>query len=235
VTKTATQAVTIVNVPPALSGIAISGPASVNESSSAAYTATATWSDNTTTAVTPAWGVSPAAYASISASGLLTTLAVTANQSVTITASYTSGGVTKTATQAVTIVNVPPVPAAPMNMNISGPVQSTPAKLFLLAWDPVATYTDGTPIGTVSVSYSAYWTTDETLSVGTLRALANSIPGTSVTFDPAAAGMLHNQRVYLTARAILGTGQHSSLSGGLTWVAINEGPVAPSNPAILKR
>jgi len=135
----------------------------------------------------------------------------------------------------VTIVNAQPVPAAPMNMILSGPVQTSPSKLFQLGWDPVTLYMDGTPIGTVSVSYSAYWTTDETLTVGTLRALASSIPGTSVTFDPAAEGMVHNQRVYLTAKAILGTGQQSPLSEGLTWVAINEGPVAPSNPTIIKR
>jgi hypothetical protein len=122
-----------------------------------------------------------------------------------------------------------------MNMYLTGPVQTSPVTLFRLGWDPVATYTDGTPIGTVSVSYTAYWTTDDTLSVGSLRSLANSIPGMSVTFDPAAEGMGQNQRVYLTARAILGTGQQSALADALSWVAINQGPVAPSNPSILKR
>ncbi|HEX9204515.1 MAG TPA: putative Ig domain-containing protein, partial [Candidatus Deferrimicrobiaceae bacterium] len=235
VNRSATQSVTIVNVPPALTGLSIAGPSSVNESSSGTYAATATWSDNSTTTVTPTWSVSPSTYASLSSSGVLTTLAVPSNQSATVTASYTSGGVTRTATQAVTIVNVPPVPAAPTNMNLSGPVQTTPVALFRLGWDPVTMYTDGTPIGTVSVTYNAYWTTDETLSVGTLRNLATSIPGTSVTFDPIAAGMVQNQRVYFTSRTVLATGEQSSLSEGLTWVAINEGPVAPSNPAIMKR
>jgi hypothetical protein len=120
-------------------------------------------------------------------------------------------------------------------MILSEPVQTSPVKLFRLGWDPVTTHTDGTAIGTVSVSYSAYWTTDETLTVGSLRALATSIPGTSVTFDPAAEGMLHNQRVYLAAKAILATGQQSPLSEGVSWVAINEGPIAPSNPTIIRR
>jgi hypothetical protein len=120
-------------------------------------------------------------------------------------------------------------------MILSGPVQSSPVKLFRLDWDPVTLYTNGNPIGTVSVNYSAYWTTDASLAPGTLRPLATSIPGTSVTFDPAAEGMVHNQRVYLTARATLATGQQSPLSEGLTWVAINEGPVAPSNPTIIIR
>jgi hypothetical protein len=152
-----------------------------------------------------------------------------------VSASYTSGGVTRSATQAVTIVDVPPDPAVPANIIISGPVQTSPVELFRLGWDPVTMYMDGTPIGTVSVSYSAYWTTDETLSVGTLRVLATSIPGTSITFDPAAEGMLHNQRVYLTAKATLATGRQSRLAIGLAWVAINEGPVAPSNPTIIKK
>jgi hypothetical protein len=160
---------------------------------------------------------------------------VTANQSVTVSASYTSGGATRSGSQNVTIENLPPLPAAPMNMELSGPVQTSPVPMFRLGWDPVTTYADGSPIGTVNVSYSAYWTTDETLSVGSLRSLASSIPGTSVTFDPVAAGMLQNQRVFLTARATLGTGQQSTLAEALSWVAINQGPVAPSNPAIMKR
>ncbi|MBI4933439.1 MAG: hypothetical protein HY828_06145, partial [Actinobacteria bacterium] len=56
---------------PTLSSIAISGATSVNEGATAAYTATATWSDNTTSAVTPTWSVTTA-YATINSAGLLT-------------------------------------------------------------------------------------------------------------------------------------------------------------------
>ena len=105
VTKTASKSVTIVYAP-ALTSLTITGPASVNESSSAGYSATATWSDGSTTAVTPTWSVTPATYASISASGLLTTLAVPGvNQSISVGASYTAGGVTKTAGKTVTIID----------------------------------------------------------------------------------------------------------------------------------
>ena len=38
---------------------------------------------------------------------MLTSLAVTADQTVTVTASYTAGGVTRTATKSVTIKNLP--------------------------------------------------------------------------------------------------------------------------------
>lgn len=101
-----------------LSSIAItSGPSTVNENSEATYAASATWSDNSVTTITPAWSVSPATYASISASGVLTTSAVPSDQAVTITASYTSGGVTKTATKAVTITNSNR-PVAPVGVRI---------------------------------------------------------------------------------------------------------------------
>ena len=104
---------------PILSGLTItSGPTSVNEKSTSPYTATATWSDGSTTTVTPTWSVTPATYASINSStGLLSTLAVTSNQSVTVTASFTAGGVTKSASKSVTIIDVPFLTA----LTITGP------------------------------------------------------------------------------------------------------------------
>ena len=103
VTKSATKSVTIVNT--TLTGLSISGPASVNEKSTATYTATASWSDGSTTTVAPTWSEN-SAYASISSGGVLTTASVTRNQTVKITASYTSGGVKKSATKSVTILNL---------------------------------------------------------------------------------------------------------------------------------
>ncbi len=89
-----------------LTSIAINGLSSLNEGATATYTATATWSDTTTSSVTPTWSVSPTTYANVSGAGLLTTLAVTANQSVTLTASYTAGSATRTATKTVSILDV---------------------------------------------------------------------------------------------------------------------------------
>jgi len=154
--------------------------------------------------------------------------------SSTFTVQVTGGG---TATKAftVTIADPAPSPAAPMNMQLSGPVQTIPTKMFSLAWDPVTTSADGTPIGSVSVRYSAYWTTDAALSLATLHTLTTLTYATSVIFDPAAEGMIHNQRVYLAAKAVLPTGEESALSEGLSWVAINDGPVSPANPTILTR
>ena len=100
-----------------LTSIAVSGPSSVNEGGTGTYTATATWSDGTTTSVTPTWSEN-SSYATISTGGVLTASAVTANQTVTVTASYTSGGVTRTASQSVTIVNVA---ATLTSIAVSGP------------------------------------------------------------------------------------------------------------------
>ena len=112
--KTGTLSVTIVDVAATLTSIAISGPSSVNEGGTGTYTATATWSDGTTTSVTPTWSTS---LGTISAGGLFTAPTVTANQTATIGASYTSG-VTRTASASVTVVNVA---ATLTSIAISGP------------------------------------------------------------------------------------------------------------------
>jgi hypothetical protein len=93
---------------PTLTGLTITGPASLNESTTATYTATASWSNGTTSAVTPTWSENSTAT-TISTAGVLTASAVTANTAVTVSASYTSGGVTQSATKAVTVVDVPVV------------------------------------------------------------------------------------------------------------------------------
>ncbi|MBW2319544.1 MAG: hypothetical protein JRF31_01545, partial [Deltaproteobacteria bacterium] len=92
-----------------LSSLSISGNHSVNENSSIGYTATATFSDGSTQTVTGGadW-TQDSPFASINGSGLLTASEVSEDVSVTIQASYTIGNVTKTATKAVTIIDVPP-------------------------------------------------------------------------------------------------------------------------------
>ena len=92
-----------------LTNLAITGPASVMESSTATYAATASFSDGTTQHVTAAatWSEN-SSFASI-AGGVLTTTAVTSDETVVISGSYTSGAVTKTATLSITVTNAPSV------------------------------------------------------------------------------------------------------------------------------
>lgn len=99
-TVSATLNVTIVSVP-VLTSLAISGSASLNGGSSTTYGATATFNDGSTSSVTPSWSVSPGTNATISSLGVLTTTSVRVAQWVTITASYTSNGVTQTTTKTV--------------------------------------------------------------------------------------------------------------------------------------
>jgi hypothetical protein len=188
------------------------------------------------TPVLPAWsGGSP--YASIGADGVLTTTAVSGDQSVTVTADYTPAGVTRTASAKVMIADLSVVTIMePKNVNVSGPLAESPSLPIRLAWDPVASYTDGTPIpaGTI-VDYSAYWTTDSTLSESSLKPLASSTLSTSVYFDPTAQGMNRNQRVYFTTRAKDSTGKQSHLSAPVPWKVSNTGPSPPRNGRINKK
>ena len=114
VTKTATKSVTIVfgSQTVTLTGLAISGPSSVKEGSLVKYTANASYSDGTSKAVTPTWSLGSKAYAYISTAGAFTAKAVTANQTVTVNASYTENGITQTASQNVTIVHAAPAASA---------------------------------------------------------------------------------------------------------------------------
>ena len=86
-----------------LASIAISGNAMVPAEGSATYRCTATYTDGTTSSVSPTWSLNSTTYGSISASGVLTARAPATSQSVTITAAYSG----KTATKTVTIQAVP--------------------------------------------------------------------------------------------------------------------------------
>jgi len=94
--------------PSALMDLTISGgPSAVNEGRSAAYTAAAKWGDGATSVVNATWNVTPTTYASIGATtGVLEARSVPGDQTVTVQASYESGGMTRTATMTVTIVDV---------------------------------------------------------------------------------------------------------------------------------
>ena len=92
-----------------LTSLSITGPATVLESSSATYAAIALFSDSTTQNVTAAaaW-TDNSTYASI-AGGVLTTAGVPGDQTVIIGSSYTSGGVSRSASLSVTVQNAPTV------------------------------------------------------------------------------------------------------------------------------
>ncbi len=103
---------------PTLSSLSISGNDFVSEDNSSNFVATAAFSDATAKTVTGnvTWSEN-SGYASINSSGVLTASEVTEDTTVTIQATYTIGGVTKTATKMVTVIDVPPsnfVPNTPI-------------------------------------------------------------------------------------------------------------------------
>jgi hypothetical protein len=88
-----------------LTGLYIDGLSSISEYGTETYTAAAIWSDDSTSTVTPDWSVN-SQMASISPFGVFSCQEEIANdQTVTITATYSSGGITKTDTMDVTIRN----------------------------------------------------------------------------------------------------------------------------------
>src|SRR5512140_2879994 len=219
---------------PNLSELFIGCPPSLNEGESGVCTATALWSNGTMTPVSPAWG-GGSPYASIGADGVLTAAQVSGDQPALVTADYTYNGVTRTASATVMIMDLSVVTVMePKNVNVSGPLASTSLPIRL-AWDSVAIYTDGTPIppGDI-VDYSAYWTTDSTLSESSLIPLASSTLSLSVYFDPTAQGMKRNQRVYFTTRAKDSTGKKSHLSAPISWKVSNAGLSSPTSGRIRK-
>ncbi|MBI5576768.1 MAG: cytochrome c [Deltaproteobacteria bacterium] len=154
VTKTASVSVTVVNgsvvVTKTLSGITVSGSSSVNEGATAAYTATASWSDGTKTSVSPTWSAN---LGSISTSGVFSAPQVTANQTATIGASYSVGGVTKTASVSVTVVNGSVVVTKTLSgITISG--SSSVNEGATAAYMATASWSDGTKTS-VSPAWSA--------------------------------------------------------------------------------
>ncbi|MCG3141134.1 MAG: Hercynine oxygenase [Anaerolineae bacterium] len=138
---------------PTLTSVAITdGPDSVNENSSANYRATAYFSDGTnqtTEDVTSfaTWSVNPTTYAEMDSSekGRLNTKSVTSNQAVTVSASYTTGGVTKTGQKTVTIVDVP-VSGDIITIDIQNFAQNFPgARQMKLVRIPAGTFQMGSP------------------------------------------------------------------------------------------
>ena len=112
------------------------------------------------------------------------------------------------------------------------------AETRTISWDPVTTYTGGTPLDAGTINYTAYWTTDPGL--GSLHAIGPSLTTTSTAFDPDVLGMTRGGPVYFTARAVLSTGEASPLSPAYAWVvppapATPVAPAAPTGGIIIKK
>jgi hypothetical protein len=100
------------------------------------------------------------------------------------------------------------------------------ARAETLAWNAVTTYTDGTSIGTATVTYRAFWSTSSTLS--SLAEIGASGSGTTRTFNIDTETMPRGTIIYLTSRAIVG-GVESANAAALSWNVPTKAPSAPTN------
>ncbi|HWV98499.1 MAG TPA: hypothetical protein VNZ64_02285 [Candidatus Acidoferrum sp.] len=131
--------ITVAHVAPVYTSLAISGPSPITDNSSAQFTATALYSDGSSQVVTPTWSVT-SGPGSISTSGSLTVGQLGANATLTVSASYTTGGITKSASQNVDITHVPPPPNL-VSLSISGP--SSLPENSAAQYSAAATMSDG--------------------------------------------------------------------------------------------
>ena len=177
VNRQATKIVTIVNTNAThvLSSLAVSGPASMNENSSGQFVATAMFTDGTSQSVTPSWSENSSAT-SISTGGLLTAGEVASDTTVTVSASYTTGGVTRGASQDVLVRDVASAPTL-VSLSIGGP--SSMNKNSATQYVATALMSDGT-----SQTVSATWSENSaatTISAGGMLSAGEVASDTVVT------------------------------------------------------
>jgi hypothetical protein len=207
----ASQTITVTNTNTTtvatLTALTVSGPSSVNSGSSGSYTATATFSNNTTQNVTASasWSLNPA-VGTIS-SGTYAPGQVTANQNVTISASYASGGVTRSANTTVAVA------ASTSTVSLSSVAISGPSSLSSGGsgnYTATATFSNNT---TQNVTASASWSLNP--AVGTIAA-GTYAPGQVATNQTivlsaiyASGGVTRNGTLSVTVTPAAATGGKS--------------------------
>ena len=102
-TKTESKVLTLVKR--TLADLAIVGDSAIANGLTSAYECKATWSDGTTSLITPKWTLSSTLHASLDTTGRVTNKNTTSdNQTVTLIADFQSGDIAKTATKSITMV-----------------------------------------------------------------------------------------------------------------------------------
>ncbi len=145
--KTRTKGVTVINV--VLTSLSVSGASSLYENTSTSYTATAHYSNGSTSSVTSSasWS-NTSQYASMSGN-TLNAGSVPSNQSDTVIATYTEGGVTKSGTKGVTIVNYKSLVSLSINVPFGINENS-----FAVGW-AIAYFDDGSSQDVTN--YASWW------------------------------------------------------------------------------
>ncbi len=96
------------------------------------------------------------------------------------------------------------------------------------SWEAPTAYTDGSPIGTAAITYTAFWSASASLS-GPHSLLENS-PATTVAFDPDLQGMVRGSTIYFAVYATVNAA--NSANATTNWNDPFKTPNAPGNPRI---
>lgn len=212
-----------------LSGLAVtSGASSVNEGGGSTYGATAYWSDGSGSTVSPVWSVAPTTYASInSSSGALTTFAVPSDQAVTVTASYTSGGITLIANRKVNIVDIQDTLTVSISGIGAGSVHSvSPVNAISCTYPPLygtcsTTQTNGTSVELAASPSGDFvfsgWSGACTNITGNCTVVLDANKTVTATFSPAPLAKI-GSTPYDTLQAAYGA---AAISG--TIIMLKEG------------
>jgi hypothetical protein len=204
----------------ALSALAVtSGPSSVNEGGGGTYGATAYWSDGTSSAATPTWSVIPNTYASINPStGALTTQPVSGDQSIAVTAVYSSGGITLSADRKVTLVDLQDTLDLSITGTGAGSVYSVPSGPISCHYPPLSGTCSTVQSHGTSVELTASpdggnsvfsgWSGACTNSVGNCIVALDANKTVTATFSPAPLAMI-GTTPYDTLQAAYGAASQS--------------------------
>lgn len=109
---------------------------------------------------------------------------------------------------------------------LGGIAWSLPAQAETLSWNAVTTYTDGSSIGSASVTYTPVWSTSSSLASPT--ALGTSTTATSRAFNINTEAMPRGSTIYFGVRATVG-GVASAYSSPLSWLVPTVAPSSPGN------
>jgi hypothetical protein len=105
------------------------------------------------------------------------------------------------------------------------------AQAETLSWNAVTTYTDGSSIGSATVTYQAYWSTSSGTSG--LNPLGSSGTSRSRTFNVDTESMPRGQTIYFRSRATV-AGTNSAYSSAMQWAVPAATPKVPSAPSNLQ-
>lgn len=177
-----------------LSSITIQGAASVDENTSSNYTVLATYTDGSTSLVTPDTFTKDAStFCTLSGQQLSVGNLTVSGETTTLSASFTENGITETDTLEVTLIDSD---LAPVSIEVVG--SATPSENSNTQYSIVVTYDDGS---TAPYAGTATWaTTQGTITTGGLLITGSvtSDTPTTVTVDVTIDGVAMNDSISVT-------------------------------------